>query len=73
MSSTHFDAEQSLADDLIWGVDGDDGIAAFLGLEPQQVYYLIAKKKLRGIRKMGHRTIVASRSELRRQFSVEAA
>ena len=52
-------------DDLIWGVNGKRGIAAELGLSPAQVYYLIARGKL-PVRKLGHRTIAASRTELRR-------
>jgi hypothetical protein len=57
-----------LADDVIWGVDGEDGIAAFLGLSPRRTYYLIGTKKI-PTKKIGHRTIVASRAELRRLFS----
>jgi hypothetical protein len=34
---------QKLADDLIWGVDGPNGIAAYLGIKPRKAYYLIAK------------------------------
>jgi hypothetical protein len=58
---------EKLADDLIWGVDGPDGIAAFLGIHPRRCYYLIDRQAI-PVRKIGHRTIIASRSELRRLF-----
>jgi hypothetical protein len=48
------------ADDLIWGVDGEHGIAAVLKLRPSQVYYLIRRGRL-PVRKFGHRTICANR------------
>jgi hypothetical protein len=56
---------ESLADDTIWGVGGERGIAAEIGRTPQQTYYLIAQGKL-PVRKLGHKTIVASRKQLRR-------
>jgi hypothetical protein len=62
---------QSLSSDLIWGVDGPDGIAAFLGIDPVRAYYLIQRGKI-PTRKLGHRTITASRAELRRFFQDEA-
>jgi hypothetical protein len=52
-----------LADDLIWGVSGRDGIAAFLGLTARQAYYLIENDKL-PVRRLGAKTIVASRTQL---------
>jgi hypothetical protein len=55
----------SLADDTIWGVSGKQGIAAEIGRTPQQTYYLIAQGAL-PVRKLGHKTIVASRKQLRR-------
>jgi hypothetical protein len=64
MSRKNFPPE-SLAADLVWGVSGEDGIAAELGLSPQQVYYLIAKGKI-PVTKFGHRTLCASRAQLRR-------
>jgi hypothetical protein len=60
-NSTH----EPLADDLVWGIGGKHGIAAEIGRTPQQVYYLIARGKL-PVAKLGHRTIVASRKQLRR-------
>lgn len=60
--------EDHLGDDLIWGVDGEDGIAAELKIPPAKAYYLI-KKKVIPVRRHGHRTISASRSELRRTFT----
>lgn len=55
---------QSLADDTIWGVGGKNGIAAAIGRTPQQTYYLIARGRL-PVKKIGHRTIIASREQLR--------
>jgi hypothetical protein len=57
-----------LSDDLLWGVDGPDGIAKFLGIPARKAYDLIARKKL-PVRKLGPRTITASRHELRRVFT----
>jgi hypothetical protein len=68
MTSLDDDATQSLSDDLIWGVDGDKGIAAELKIPPRKAYYLIGRGKI-PVRKIGARTIVASRAELRRAFT----
>jgi hypothetical protein len=57
-----------LADDLLWGVDGKNGIAAFLGIKPRQAYHLIKCGAL-PVTKHGHRIITARRSELRRYFT----
>jgi hypothetical protein len=59
---------QGLADDLIWGVDGENGIAAFLNLPARKAYRLIAAGKL-PVLKLGHRTIAASKGKLRRHFA----
>jgi hypothetical protein len=56
--------------DFIWGVAGENGIAAFLNLEARQAYYLI-DKGLIPVRKLGHRTIVASRAQLRKITEVK--
>jgi hypothetical protein len=72
---SHANREQSnisLASDILWGVDGEDGIAAYLGIDTRKAYYLISSGKL-PIRKFGRRTITASRSELRRIFGPESA
>jgi hypothetical protein len=61
MSSKNLPPE-SLANDVIWGVQG---IADEIGRSPQQTYYLIARGKL-PVHKLGHRTIIASRKQLRR-------
>ena len=68
MSRESSTANESLADDLLWGVTGKDGIAAFLNLEVRKTYYLIENDKL-PIKRLGHRTIAARRSELRRYFT----
>ena len=34
-------ADDTLAQDLIWGVGGRNGIAAYLRIKPRQAYYLI--------------------------------
>ena len=59
---------ESLADDTIWGVGGENGIAAAIGRTPQQTYYLIARGKL-PVTKLGHRIIIASREKLRRHLA----
>jgi hypothetical protein len=61
-------ADETLADDLLWGVDGKHGIAAFLNLKPRQAYYLIERGVL-PVKKLSHRIITARRSELRRHFT----
>jgi hypothetical protein len=55
---------KSLADDLVWGVDGPNGIAAEIGCTREQTYYLIKQGRL-PVKKIGYRTIVASREQLR--------
>jgi len=63
----------TLEDDILWGVDGKDGIAAFLNIKPARAYYLIERGAI-PVRKLSHRIITASRCELRRRFgSTEAA
>jgi hypothetical protein len=57
-----------LADDLLWGVNGQNGIAAFLGIKPRQAYHLIKSGAL-PVTKHGHRIITARRSELCRHFT----
>jgi hypothetical protein len=54
--------------DLIWGVGGVDGIAAALNIPQEKTstaYNLIKQGRVEGVTKLGHRTIVASRSKLR--------
>jgi hypothetical protein len=60
--------EDHLGDDLLWGVDGENGIAAFLNIPPAKAYYLISQNQI-PVRRHGHRTISASRTELRRVFT----
>jgi hypothetical protein len=72
MLDTYAADRQKLADDLLWGVDGPNGIAAFLGINPRRCYYLIDRQVI-PVRKIGHRTITASRAELRRLFAGTAA
>jgi hypothetical protein len=62
---TRFTAD--LAADLLWGVDGDFGIAKFLGIDTRKCYYLVSRGEI-PITKLGRRTIVASRTELRALF-----
>lgn len=57
-----------VADDILWGVLGDDGIAAFIGKSAAETYYLISIGALEGVKKLSHRTIVGSKRALRRQF-----
>ena len=58
----------TLADDLVWGVRGENGIAAEIGRSEAETYYLIRSGKLT-VRKPGRRTIVASRAQLRRDLA----
>jgi hypothetical protein len=55
---------ESLADDILWGIKGKHGIAAELGLKAEQVYYMHRRGQL-PIRRVGHRTLTASRTALR--------
>jgi len=60
----------AISDDLIWGIKGDDGIAAVMGISVRRVRYLIEKGEPKlPVRKFGKRTIVASRRELRRYLA----
>jgi hypothetical protein len=69
MSNKHSPGK-SLADDTIWGVGGENGIAAEIGRTPQQAYYLISTGALGdAVTKLSHKTIVASRSKLRRRLA----
>jgi hypothetical protein len=61
---------EDLSADLLWGVDGPGGIAEFLNIPPEKAYYLIRIKKI-PVRRFGHRTITASKQELRRLFTSE--
>ena len=42
------DQVDHLGDDLIWGVDGENGIAAFLNIPPAKAYYLISQNQNSG-------------------------
>jgi hypothetical protein len=59
-----------IADDIVWGVDGEDGIAAELGIPKERAYYLIAQGRI-PVTRLGHRTIIASRKQLRRLTDTE--
>jgi hypothetical protein len=61
------DQKDRLSDDLVWGVSGNDGIAAFIGVSERKARYLIERNAL-PIKQFG-RTIVASKTELRRIFA----
>ncbi len=60
--------EPDLRDDLIWGIAGENGIAAFIGKSVRQAYYLVERGVL-PVRRLGPKTIVASRSELKTFFA----
>jgi hypothetical protein len=62
-------ATADVGEDLIWGVDGANGIAAFLGIDVRRAYYLIRRGRI-PVRHHGHRTVTASRSELRALFGM---
>jgi hypothetical protein len=72
MSKRKTSSPDALAADLLWGVDGKDGIAAFIGVDVRKCYYLISRGEI-PTKKLGHRTITASRRELRRLFAQETA
>jgi hypothetical protein len=55
---------ERLADDLLWGVTGDNGIAHFIGKTPRETYYMIERNVI-PVRRLGHKTIVASKAKLR--------
>ena len=44
MSHKISEIDDDLPGDLLWGVDGKDGIAAFLNVPPRKAYYLIEQK-----------------------------
>jgi hypothetical protein len=58
----------AIADDIIWGVAGKSGIAAELDIPEAKAYYLIARGAI-PVRRLGHRTITASRRELHRYLA----
>jgi hypothetical protein len=60
----------SVAADLIIG---GKAISREIGLSPHQVYFLAARGKLPGVRKLGERKLIASRRQLRAIFSGEQA
>jgi hypothetical protein len=62
------DGADDLADDVLWGVSGPSGIAAYLKKKPPEVYYLISIGALRGVKKHSHRIITGSKRALRQQF-----
>jgi hypothetical protein len=56
------DAAAEFESDFLWGAEA---IACYLGLTLPQFYYLFAAGKFKGAaRKMGHRTITASKRKL---------
>jgi hypothetical protein len=61
-------AEGDLASDLLWGADS---IARFIGRPLRQVYYLVESKQL-PVRRLGAKTLVASKSELKAFLTGEA-
>jgi hypothetical protein len=62
----------TLSADIIWGVAGPHGIAAEIGVTPSKAYRLIEKGHIPVLRH-GHRTLSASRSELRRRFTSQTS
>jgi hypothetical protein len=59
-------------DDIVWGVDGENGIAAAINRSVSQTYYLIRMKKL-PVKKHGHKTYSASRSRLHAYLAGESS
>jgi hypothetical protein len=54
-------------DDVLWGIRGPGGIAAFLRKKPYEVEYLIRKGRL-PVRKHSHKIVTASKAQLREYF-----
>jgi len=57
-------------DDIVWGVEGEHGIAAAVNLPPKKVRRLI-QLGLLPVRRHGHRTYSASRRRLRQYCAGE--
>ena len=64
-AADHFSEDASL--NLLWGVRGPNGIAAFLNIDERKARYLIDIGAL-PVKRLGHRTIVASKEDLLRVF-----
>lgn len=65
MSATENKQITTPSDDLLWGAKS---IAAFLGVSIDRVYYEIRMKRL-PIKKLGAKTVVASRRQLQRAIT----
>jgi hypothetical protein len=62
--------DEDLASDILWGCKA---IGKFLGIkEERKVYYMVERKQI-PTKKIGHRTLVASRRELRKLFGGDDA
>ena len=66
MSKDEAEKQAALSDDLIWGAQA---IADELNVPLQRIYYLIRTKKIPHT-KIGPKTIIASRRQLRRALSL---
>jgi hypothetical protein len=62
----HPENAPKLSDDLIWGVEN---IAREINRTDAQTYHLISIGALKGVHKLSHKIIVASRQALHRQFN----
>jgi hypothetical protein len=69
MRKPKHDSDSVAADLLI----GAEAISRETGLALHQIYFLAAKGKLPGVRKLGERKLIASRRQLRAIFSGERA
>ena len=67
--SNESNKQATIGDDLLFGADA---IAAELNLSVPQIYNLIRAKRI-PINKLGHKTIIASRKQLRRVLSPASA
>jgi hypothetical protein len=65
MSNIEKEKQPVPSDDLLWGAQA---IADYLGVTTDRVYYIIRTKRL-PIKKLGHRTVVASRKKLQRAIT----
>lgn len=59
------------ADDILWGIRGEKGIAAFLRKKPVEVENLIRLGM--PVKKHGHKTVTASKVQLREYFGPATA
>jgi hypothetical protein len=68
MSNDNQLTRETVADDAVWGVAA---IAREIGRSTPQTYYLISRGVI-PVARLGHRTIIASRRQLRKLIATES-